>query len=157
MGRAACLCRRTDIEAHPTLEWWSKRRNTSMFMHVPESLYIRAPFSTASTPFGTPPVPDISGMLHLSWFLRGYQQNDTPPGGALIFEVRQSPAGQTFIRVFYAAQSLDQMRASSQSGDAGSPLRAPVYVPGCPALDCPMPTFDSVVGAAIDPAFVGSW
>jgi hypothetical protein len=47
MGRAACLCRRTDIEAHPTLERCSKRRNTSMFMHVPKSLYIRAPFSNS--------------------------------------------------------------------------------------------------------------
>jgi hypothetical protein len=36
-------------------------------------------------------------------------------------------------------------------------LRVPVFVPGCPALDCPLPVFDRVTNAAFDPAFVGTW
>jgi hypothetical protein len=34
---------------------------------------------------------------------------------------------------------------------------APVFVPGCPGLDCPLATFDRVANAAIDPAFVATW
>jgi 4-phytase/acid phosphatase len=97
---------------------------------------------------------EFAGMLRLRWLLPGYQINDTPPGGALVFEVRQAAhGGDPFVRVFSTAQTLDDMRTLS----ANPPERVPVLVPGCPQLDCPISTFDRVVGAAIDPAFVGTW
>jgi 4-phytase/acid phosphatase len=95
---------------------------------------------------------EISGMLHLSWLVPGDQLDDTPPGGALIFELH-SRNGAAFVRTFYAQQSLDAMRA----GHGEHPLRVPVYVPGCPGYDCPFTTFAGIAGAAIDPAFVTSW
>jgi 4-phytase/acid phosphatase len=96
----------------------------------------------------------IAGVLRLRWLLPGYQLNDTPPGGALLFEVRQASSGaEPFVRAFYTAQSLDEMRTLSTN----APERAPVFVPGCPALDCPLATFERVVNTAIDPAFVGTW
>ena len=58
------------------------------------------------------------------------------------------------MELFYNAQSLDAMRGSQTS----APLeRVPVYIPGCPSLDCPLPVFDAVVKAAVDPHFVGTW
>jgi len=97
---------------------------------------------------------ELAGMLRLQWLLPGYQMNDTPPGGALVFEVRQpAQGGESFVRAFFTAQSLDDMR--TLSGNA--PERVPVFVPGCSQLDCPISTFDRVVSAAIDPAFVGPW
>ncbi len=97
---------------------------------------------------------EFAGMLRLQWLLPGYQMNDTPPGGALVFEVRQpTQGGEPFVRTFFTAQSLDTMRSLS----ANAPERVPVFVPGCSQLDCPIPIFDRVVGAAIDPAFVGTW
>jgi 4-phytase/acid phosphatase len=96
----------------------------------------------------------LAGILHLRWLMPGYQLNDTPPGGALVFEVHQTaPSDEPFVRAFYTAQSLDQMRNLSKD----APGRVPVFVPGCPALDCPLSTFDHIAAAAIDPAFVGSW
>jgi 4-phytase/acid phosphatase len=97
---------------------------------------------------------ELAGMLRLRWLLPGYQINDTPPGGALVFEVRQPlHGGESFVRVFSIAQTLDDMRTLA----ANAPERVPVLVPGCPQLDCPISTFDRVVGGAIDPAFVGTW
>lgn len=96
---------------------------------------------------------ELSTMLGLSWLAKGDQLNDTPPGGALVFELHANAAGENFVRTFYTVQSLDAMR----SGHGESPMRVPVYVPGCPALDCPFATFNSVVSAAIDPAFVAPW
>ena len=89
------------------------------------------------------------------WLVPGDQRNDTPPGGALIFEVRQpSAGGEPFVRTFYVAQSLDAMRA----GRGENPVRVPVYIPGCPQMDCPMSTFTTVITAAVDPKFVvNSW
>ncbi|MBV8372873.1 MAG: hypothetical protein JOY69_06405, partial [Candidatus Eremiobacteraeota bacterium] len=78
--------------------------------------------------------------------------NETPPGSALVFELHGS-SGAAFVRTFFTAQTLDQMR----SGDGGSPGRVPVYVPGCPGYDCPIDTFTKVVGGAIDTSFTGPW
>jgi 4-phytase/acid phosphatase len=94
----------------------------------------------------------IAGALRLRWLLPGYQIDDTPPGGALVFEIYQSSNGP-FVRTFYTAQTLDEMRTLSTS----APERAPVFVPGCPALDCPLDAFDRATAAAIDPAFVAPW
>jgi len=96
----------------------------------------------------------LAGILRLHWLMPGYQLNDTPPGGALVFELHRSADGAgPFVRLFYAAQSLDQMRTLSKE----PPQRVAVFVPGCPSFDCPVGTFDRIVNAAIDPAFVGPW
>ena len=96
---------------------------------------------------------EFSGLLGLSWLIDGDQYNDTPPGSALIFELRAAPGTQPSVRTFFAAQSLDSMRA----GHGESPQRVPVYIPGCPALDCPFATFRKIVTAAVDPRFVAPW
>jgi 4-phytase/acid phosphatase len=98
---------------------------------------------------------ELAGLLGLSWLITGDQMNDTPPGSALIFELN-TPArsgSQPVVRTFFTAQTLDAMRA----GQGEDPVRVPVYVPGCPAYDCPLATFEKIVGAAIDPKFVTSW
>jgi 4-phytase / acid phosphatase len=97
---------------------------------------------------------NLAGILRLSWLLPGYQFNDTPPGGALVFEVRRPAEGAPFVQLFYTAQSLDAMRGAQTNGPVE---RVPVYVPGCPALECPIATFDAVVKAAVDPHYVGAW
>jgi len=97
---------------------------------------------------------EFAGMLRLRWLLPGYQINDTPPGAALVFELRQPVhGGEAFVRVFSTAQTLDDMRTLSTN----PPERVPVLVPGCPQLDCPISTFDRVAAGAIDPTFVGTW
>jgi len=95
----------------------------------------------------------LAGLLRLRWLLPGYQLSDTPPGGALVFEIRSTAGGEPFVRTFFTAQSLDQMRTLSKE----VPARVPVFVPGCPALDCPISSFDRVVATTIDPAFVITW
>lgn len=96
---------------------------------------------------------EFAGILHLSWLVRGDAMNDTPPGSALVYELHAPSNGAQYVRVYFVAQSLDDMRA----GNGSNPQRVPVYVPGCPSFDCPVDTFTSVVNAAIDPKFVGPW
>ena len=97
---------------------------------------------------------EFAGLLRLHWLLPGYQANDTPPGGALVFEVwHTAGASEAFVRTYFTAQSLDDLRTLSPN----QPERVPVFVPGCPALDCPVSAFDRVVLSQIDPAFVGAW
>ncbi len=96
----------------------------------------------------------LAGILRLRWLMRGYQINDTPPGGALAFEVYAATGEKpAFVRTYFTAQSLDEMRSLSTA----PPARVPVFIPGCPSLDCPIPSFDHVVASAIDPAYVIPW
>lgn len=98
---------------------------------------------------------EFSSLLHLSWLIKGDQLNNTPPGSALVFELHASAraGAQPFVRTFFTAQSLDAMRA----GQGQNPVRVPVYIPGCPSLDCPFAKFSAAVKSAINPAFVASW
>ena len=56
---------------------------------------------------------NIGGMLELNWQLGRYQQNETPPAGAMVFELLRDAAGTHFVRVSYVSQTLDQMRQST--------------------------------------------
>src|SRR6202044_2434006 len=53
---------------------------------------------------------NISGALGLSWLIDG-RRDDTPPGSALVFELWQDRAASQYsVRLFYTAQTLNQMR-----------------------------------------------
>ncbi len=96
---------------------------------------------------------EFSALLRLSWLIEGDQLDDTPPGSALIFELHRPSNGAAYVRTYFVAQTLDAMRA----GEGQNPVRVPVYVPGCPSLDCPFATFTTAVKSAIDPRFVTKW
>ncbi len=70
---------------------------------------------------------NLSGLLGLSWQLPGYQADDTPPGSALIFELRQDPAGILRVSLRFVAQTPDQMRSLG----SGPPQSKEVSIPGC--------------------------
>jgi len=102
---------------------------------------------------------NIQGTLDLSWLLPGYQPNDTPPGGALVFELwRQAASGEYSVRTYYTAQTLDQMRRALPLTLDSPPAKATVFVPGCSTAKagspCDWKAFQRTIEAAIDPAFV---
>jgi 4-phytase/acid phosphatase len=50
---------------------------------------------------------NIAGMLNLNWVIDG-RRDDTPPGGALVFELRQAPHGSGYeVNTYYTAQTLE--------------------------------------------------
>ncbi len=102
---------------------------------------------------------NLSGMLGISWHLPGYQPDDTPPGGALIFSLWQQPdTGQYFARTQYLAQTLQQMRDATPLTTAAPPAKDEVAVEGCESaaanLGCPWESFAKAVQRAIDNRFV---
>jgi 4-phytase/acid phosphatase len=93
---------------------------------------------------------NISGTLGLSWLIDG-RRDDTPPGGALMFELWQNGATSKYsVRLFYTAQTLDQMRNITPLSLSNPPERVPVFVPGCNKADtsCDWSTFTSLIQAA---------
>ena len=99
---------------------------------------------------------NIAGNLGLNWLMDG-RRDDTPPGGALVFELWKSgKTGQFSVRSYYTAQTLDQMRNSTPLSLAAPPERVPVFLPGCGQPDgaCTWDGFQQTLKAAIDPRFV---
>jgi 4-phytase / acid phosphatase len=97
---------------------------------------------------------NLSGMLGLYWKLEGYQRDDTPPGGALIFSLWRDAAGQYSLKLRYTAQSLDQMRNAPMLSLAAPPESEDVALPGCPSSACPWDAARRAIEKAIDPEFV---
>jgi 4-phytase/acid phosphatase len=97
-------------------------------------------------------------MLGLSWRLRGYQPDDTPPGGALVFSLWRDDAGQDSVTAQYIAQSLDQMRNADRLTVAAPPVSQKVSIPGCQtgsdSYGCTWDRFKAAMQKATDSAFV---
>jgi len=97
---------------------------------------------------------NIAGMLDVSWLQPGYQRNQTPPAGALAFEVRESPDKKLRVYTSYIAQSIEQMRnATPLTGDA-LPARTALRLPGCsqsaPGFPCSIEEFAIAVRNVLD-------
>ena len=98
----------------------------------------------------------LAALFQLNWLLPGYQPNFCAPGGAIVFELRQSQStGEYIVRAFYVAQTLDQLRNQTALTLDAPPASAPVFIPGCSVrnatFDCPLGEFVSVAKRAIDP------
>jgi len=102
---------------------------------------------------------NVSGLLGLSWLIEGYQRDDTPPGGALVFELWRRPGNEEYtVRTYYMCQTLEQMRKALPLTLNSPPAKAVVFLPGCSTanegMECGWRAFQRAVETAIDPAFV---
>ncbi len=157
-GVYADLMRRTPYLA--------RTRGSNLLAHVLESLKQAVSGIAAPDALGPPTtsvlilsghdtnLSNLSGMLDLSWTLPGYQPDETPPGGALIFSLWQDHS-EFQMKTEYLAASLDQMRNAEPLTEATPPLSQRVSIPGCggPA-DCSWLKFKQFVESRIDPSAV---
>jgi 4-phytase/acid phosphatase len=92
-------------------------------------------------------IENIAGALNLTWIVDG-RRDDTPPGGALVFELwRNTTSGAYTVRTYFMAQTLEQMRMSSDLTLKNPPDRVEVFLPGCSTTDmsCPLPSFSKLI------------
>jgi len=103
-------------------------------------------------------IATVAGALGIDWIIDG-RRDDTPPGGALFFELWRSQSDASeFVRVRYTAQTLEQMREAQPLTAQNPPADAPVFLPACSRedLSCTWASFDAAVRADIDPAYVSA-
>lgn len=86
----------------------------------------------------------FAGALGLHWIADG-RADDTPPGGALVFELWQSADGKNSVRVYYTTQTLEQMHTATVLTGTNPPVRVPVFVPGCSraGFSCSLEKFEA--------------
>jgi 4-phytase/acid phosphatase len=74
---------------------------------------------------------DLGGFLRTHWQVPSYPADDVPPGGAMGFELLRGASGQRYVRAFFRAQTMDQLRAQTRLvGRDAAPLRY-LAIPGC--------------------------
>ncbi len=97
----------------------------------------------------------VAGALGIDWIEDG-RVDDSPPGGALIFELWRSATAGPFVRVAFTAQTLEQMRKSEPLTPVNPPAEAPIFVPACSRADlsCTWDSFSAAMRQATDPAYV---
>jgi|SRR5579871_440114 len=98
----------------------------------------------------------LAGLFHLDWLLAGYPSNFCSPGGALVFQLRQSQStGEFIVRASYIGQTLDQLRDQTPLTLDAPPAIAPVFIPACSGsnttFDCPLGKFVEIASRLIDP------
>jgi hypothetical protein len=104
-------------------------------------------------------VAGLAGLLGAHWLLPGYQPDFCPPGGTLVFELRQVRAtGQYLVRVFYTAQTFDQLRNLTTLTLEEPPATMQLLIPGgsnsATNLDVNFITFSNLMNAAIGLEYV---
>jgi len=104
-------------------------------------------------------IAGLAGLLQAHWQLPGYQPDFCAPGGALVFELRQSKeSGEYLVRVFYTAQSLDQLRNLTPLSLTAPPETAQLLIPGGSkpgaSLDVKFATFQNLLEDAIGRQYV---
>ncbi len=104
-------------------------------------------------------IAGLAGLLRLHWQLPGYQPDFCSPGGALVFELRQSiKTKEHLVRVFYTSQSFDQLRNLTPLTRENPPKTMQLLVPGgsnsSTDLDVKFKTFQKLCKGVIDPKYV---
>jgi 4-phytase/acid phosphatase len=149
----------------------ARARGSNLLDHVLRSIEQAATGKAAAGALGRPDgallilvghdtnLSNLAGVLGLSWHLPGYQPNDTPPGGALVFSLwRQPDTAEYFVRTQYVAQTLEQMRSAIPLTMASPPATEEVAVAGCKqatgGAGCSWETFAQALRRAIDNRFV---
>ncbi len=104
-------------------------------------------------------VTGLAGLLNTHWQLPGYQPDFCAPGGALVFELRQSKeTGEYLVRVFFTAQSLDQLRNLTPLSLTAPPETTQLLIPGGSrpgaSLDVSFETFQNLLHNAIGRQYV---
>ena len=102
---------------------------------------------------------NVAGLLNLGWEIKGYQDNEVPPGSALAFELlRETGTGRRYVRIAFYAQTPEQLRNATPLTIDNPPGMAAVELSACEAQArekaCPLERFVEIANAAIDPACV---
>ncbi len=94
-------------------------------------------------------VADIGGFLRVHWKVPSYPADDVPPGSAIGFEVLKDQAGTRYVRAFYRAQTMDQLREQRSLTGREGPYRQYLPIPGCgnslAATACTLANFSTMV------------
>lgn len=97
----------------------------------------------------------MGSLFGLHWSVDGIG-DDTPPDSQIVFELWQSAKSKQYsVRMFYRAQTLDQLRSGQKLTLADPPAEVSLTPPGCRGGEiCPFDAFDKAARSVLDPAYI---
>ena len=99
-------------------------------------------------------IANVAALLNLHWTLPDLPDDDTPPAGALVFELYSGASpDDDYVRIFYVHQSVPQLRSLEPGKPAEAPLWANLTLDGCNE-DCGFDQFSTIVRKAYRLRFV---
>jgi 4-phytase/acid phosphatase len=94
-------------------------------------------------------IADLGGYLKLHWKVPSYPADDVPPGSALGLELVRDGNGGRYVRAFYRAQTMDQLRVLEPLTGKNAPFRQYLPIPECgnsvTASACPWASFEALI------------
>lgn len=78
-------------------------------------------------------VANLGGLLGVHWSVPGLSRDDPAPGGAIVLEQLRDARGTRYVRAFYRAQTVQQIRTAAPLAP-NAPYMASLALPGCRAL-----------------------
>lgn len=76
-------------------------------------------------------IADLGGFFRVHWHVPSYPADDVPPGSALGFELLRDAKGIRYVRAFYRAQTMDQLRYQRPLTGREGAYRQYLAIPGC--------------------------
>ena len=97
----------------------------------------------------------VGFLFNLHWKASGVT-DDTPPDSQIVFELWQNSKSKQYkVRLFYRAQTYDQLRSGQALTLDSPPVEVNLVPPGCRAgHPCPFAAFDKAAHAVLDPAYI---
>ena len=98
-------------------------------------------------------VVGLASLLQTHWLLPGYQPDYCPPGGTLVFELRRRGRNEHLVRVYFTAQTFDQLRDLAPLSHDNPPATVQLLVPqsgSSKGLDVDLRSFLERLRAQID-------
>lgn len=148
----------------PPAEWWNVTPSIGRDGWHNDQDVLRGAFGDAQSRIFVITSSDVyvvglAGLLNLHWTLPGYQPDFCPPGGALVFELRQSNESQEyFVRAYFTAQTFDQLRNLTPLTQEEPPATMQLTIPGgrrsAANLDVSFDSFANLLTEAIDQRYV---
>lgn len=98
-------------------------------------------------------IATIAGMLGLHWLMSDLPEDDTPPAGALVFELYSGPSpGGLFVKLRYVHATMPQLREQTALSLSNPPESSEIAIPNC-TEPCSFATFQDIMQKAIDKSF----
>jgi 4-phytase/acid phosphatase len=98
-------------------------------------------------------IADMGGFFQFHWTVPSYPADDVPPGSAVGFELLKAANGTRYVRAFYRAQTMDQLRNQRNLTGSEGPYRQYMPIPGCgnsvAATACRLDVFKAFVARRV--------
>ena len=139
-------------------------------LRIVNTLNQAASGTTAGAAFSTPgkklvtvvahdtQITPVAGLMRADWSVPTFAWDDATPGGAIVFELRQNNADNSYVvRTYFATATMDQQHDATPFSLQTPPAIAPIFVPnasgGNTYFDSPLSTFTSTMMSSLNTKF----